>query len=132
MNPPKLDVCIEGYNIEQTDFYISCLLEKCVNLSSAYEKSEMQIKKLEEENKKLKDDLFFLFKRTENSLNSRLNRIENQLKRIDNGFGFSETSDLSEEIRELSANSRFDDGIKEKEVKEKLSEIREMLDSLNS
>lgn len=132
MNPPKLDVCIEGYNIEQTDFYISCLLEKCVNLSSAYEKSEMQIKKLEEENKKLKDDLFFLFKRTENSLNSRLDRIENQLKRIDNGFGFSETSDLSEEIREISANSRFDDGIKEKELKEKLSEIREMLDSLNS
>ncbi|MGN0542011.1 MAG: hypothetical protein ACI4JG_01020 [Acutalibacteraceae bacterium] len=132
MNPPKLDVCIEGYNIEQTDFYISCLLEKCVNLSSAYEKSEMQIKKLEEENKKLKDDLFFLFKRTENSFNSRLDRIENQLKRIDNGFGFSETSDLSEEIREPSANSRFDDGIKEKELKEKLSEIREMLDSLNS
>lgn len=132
MNPPKLDVCIEGYNIEQTDFYISCLLEKCVNLSSAYEKSEMQIKKLEEENKKLKDDLFFLFKRTENSLNSRLDRIENQLKRIDNGFGFSVTSDLSEEIRELSADSRFDDGINEKEVKEKLSEIREMLDSLNS
>lgn len=132
MNPPKLDVCIEGYNIEQTDFYISCLLEKCVNLSSAYEKSEMRIKKLEEENKKLKDDLSFLFKRTENSLNSRLDRIENQLKRIDNGFGFSETSYLSEEIRELSANSSFDDGINEKEVKEKLSEIREMLDSLNS
>lgn len=132
MNPPKLDVCIEGYNIEQTDFYISCLLEKCVNLTSAYEKSELQIKKLEEENKKLKDDLFFLFKRTENSLNSRLDRIENQLKRIDNGFGFSETSDFSEEIREISANSCFDDGINEKEVKEKLSEIREMLDSLNS
>ena len=54
MNPPKLDVCIEGYNIEQTDFYISCLLEKCVNLSSACEKSEMQIKKLEEENKLLR------------------------------------------------------------------------------
>ena len=132
MNPPKLDVCIEGYNIEQTDFYISCLLEKCVNLSSACEKSEMQIKKLEEENKRLKNDLSFLFKRTENSLNSRLDRIENQLKRIDNGFGFSETSYLSEEIRELSANSSFDDGINEKEVKEKLSEIREMLDSLNS
>lgn len=132
MNPPKLDVCIEGYNIEQTDFYISCLLEKCVNLSSAYEKSEMQIKKLEEENKKLKDDLFFLFKRTENSLNSRLDRIENQLKRIEKGCGFSETSDFSEEIREISANSSFDDGINEKEVKEKLSEIREMLDSLNS
>ena len=132
MNPPKLDVCIEGYNIEQTDFYINCLLEKCVNLSSANEKSEMQIKKLEEENKRLKNDLSFLFKRAENSFNSRLDRIENQLKRIENGLGFSETSDFSEEICEISAHSRCDDGINEKEVKEKLSEIREMLDSLNS
>ena len=92
----------------------------------------MQIKKLEEENKRLKNDLSFLFKRAENSFNSRLDRIENQLKRIENGLGFSETSDLSEEICEISAHFRCDDGINEKEVMEKLSEIREMLDSLNS
>ncbi len=28
MKPPKIDVCIEGYDTDQTDFYINNLIEQ--------------------------------------------------------------------------------------------------------
>lgn len=62
MNPPKIDICIEGYNIEQTDFYIGQLIEKYTFYRDQCQKCENKIRKLEEENEKLRTEILTLIK----------------------------------------------------------------------
>lgn len=86
MNPPKIDICIEGYNIEQTDLYIGLLLEKYNQINSQYIKSTETLKLLEEENQTLKNEMLSAIKQISSSLKSfdeRLDRIENILKTDD-------------------------------------------------
>ncbi len=49
MIAPKIEICIEGYNIEQTDFYIAHLLDKYNSLNELYKKSCEHIVFLEKE-----------------------------------------------------------------------------------
>lgn len=133
MNPPKLDVCIEGYNIEQTDYYIGSLIEKNSILSSVNQKNEAEIKRLQEENKLLKDNLPLIFKRFEGLLAIRLDRIEAMLNRIESSFGLSDSVEEKSGKELYRSEQRSCDATdNDVEIKEKLSEIRKMLDSLNS
>lgn len=62
MNPPKLEICFEGYNTDQTDFYIGQLIEKINGLSSENESAREKIASLEAENKQLRNELLLFVK----------------------------------------------------------------------
>lgn len=64
MNPPKLEICFEGYNTDQTDFYIGQLIERINRLESAYDMSKERITSLEAENKQLRNELLLFIKQT--------------------------------------------------------------------
>lgn len=64
MNPPKLEICFEGYNTDQTDFYIGQLIERINRLESAYDMSKERIASLEAENKQLRSELLLFIKQT--------------------------------------------------------------------
>ena len=64
MNPPKLEICFEGYNTDQTDFYIGQLIERINRLESAYDMSKERISSLEAENKQLRSELLLFIKQT--------------------------------------------------------------------
>lgn len=79
MIAPKIEVCIEGYNIEQTDFYIAHFLDKYNSLNELYKKSCEHIVFLEKEckdgfGKALSDVMTKL-----DSIESRLSDIEYKL-----------------------------------------------------
>lgn len=62
MNPPKLEICFEGYNTDQTDFYIGQLIEKINSLKYENDTSKDRISYLEAENKQLRSELLMLVK----------------------------------------------------------------------
>lgn len=64
MNPPKLEICFEGYNTDQTDFYIGQLIERINRLESAYDMSKERITSLEAENKQLRNELLLFIRQT--------------------------------------------------------------------
>ena len=64
MNPPKLEICFEGYNTDQTDFYIGQLIERINRLESAYDMSKERIASLEAENKQLRSELLLFIRQT--------------------------------------------------------------------
>ena len=85
MNPPKIDICIEGYNVDQTDFYISYLIDKYNSCEQNYKNALSKISELEAENQKLRSDFIELTdKISGNSIDieilSRLKRIEKNLR----------------------------------------------------
>lgn len=62
MNPPKLEICFEGYNTDQTDFYIGQLIEKINSLKYENDTSKERISYLEAENKQLRNELLMFVK----------------------------------------------------------------------
>ena len=83
MMPPKIEICIEGYNIEQTDFYIAHILDKYNSLNELYKKSCEHIVFLEKECKegfgKALSDLEDTLIQKLDSFESRLSNLENAL-----------------------------------------------------
>ncbi len=67
MNPPNLEICFEGYNTDQTDFYIGQLIEKINALESTNKISENRIEFLETENRQLRNELLMLVKQLRNN-----------------------------------------------------------------
>ena len=49
MKPPKIDVCIEGYDTDQTDFYINNLIEQ-------HDSDTKRLAQLQKENAELRAD----------------------------------------------------------------------------
>lgn len=87
MVPPKIDICIEGYNIEQTDFYIAHILDKYNSLNELYQKSCEHIVFLEKECKiGFNTALSEVEKRIVDKLESfdkRISEIENKIELYD-------------------------------------------------
>ena len=84
MNPPKIDICIEGYNTDQTDFYISYLIEKYNTCEQNYKNALNKISELEAENQRLRSDYLALSQKIggnalELEIIGRLKNIENLL-----------------------------------------------------
>lgn len=85
MNPPKFDICIEGYNTEQTDFYISYLIDKYNSCEQNYKNALNKISELETENEKLRSDFLALTQK----IGGNVFEIEiiNRLKKIEEILG---------------------------------------------
>ncbi len=84
MNPPRIDICIEGYNVDQTDFYISYLIDKYNSCEQNYKNALSKISELEAENNKLRSDFLELSdKISGNAIDieilSRIKRIEKNI-----------------------------------------------------
>ena len=84
MKPPKIDICIEGYNTDQTDFYISYLIEKYNTCEQNYKNALNKISELEAENQRLRSDYLSLSQKIggnalELEIIGRLKNIENLL-----------------------------------------------------
>ena len=76
MNPPKLEICFEGYNTDQTDFYIGQLIEKINILESSNESANERLSFLEAENKQLRSELLTLIKQCRNAEFAESDQIE--------------------------------------------------------
>lgn len=121
MNPPKIEVCVEGYNIEQTDFYISQLIDKYNICNELYAKSLEKISLLEIENEKLRNNIVDLSKKCgENEINF---EIINRLKNIEAFFGIKDEEsdkvkfkqddiDTKENTFSKSQNIQFEENLK--------------------
>lgn len=121
VNPPKIEVCVEGYNIEQTDFYISQLIDKYNICNELYAKSLEKISLLEIENEKLRNNIVDLSKKCgENEINF---KIINRLKNIEAFFGIKDEEsdkvkfkqddiDTKENTFSKSQNIQFEENLK--------------------
>lgn len=87
MNNPKIEICIEGYDIEQTDFYISMLIEKNEQINKLYEEAKVQIALLSQANEKLHKDFLTLTKQFSETVSSTdsilLEKLRSVEKKID-------------------------------------------------
>ncbi len=104
MLPPKIEICIEGYNIEQTDFYISHLIDKYNSLNELYQKSCEHIVFLEKECK-----IGFINSLTEceKRIIDKLVSFENRLEAIESVLGISD--EAKNEISVVSSDTPSDD-----------------------
>lgn len=115
MNPPKIDICIEGYNVDQTDFYISYLIDKYNSCEQNYKNALAKISELEAENQKLRSDFLDLTdKISGNAMDveilSRLKRIEKNLcsEPLTESDSYTEPEDKNETER-LEFESKLKD-----------------------
>ena len=86
MIPPKIDICIEGYNIEQTDFYIANIIDKYNSLNELYQKSCEHIVFLEKE---CKNGFNAAISESEKRIIDKLDSFETRLKKVENEVGCS-------------------------------------------
>lgn len=77
---PKIEICIEGYNIEQTDFYIAHLLDKYNSLNELYKKSCEHIVFLEKE---CKDGFNSALSESEKRIMEKIDSIEKRLSDVE-------------------------------------------------
>ncbi len=118
MNPPKIDICIEGYNTEQTDFYISQLIDKNNLTLQLYEKSLEKITFLESENQKLRNEIIDLSQKLGN--NTLDLEILNQLKQIKSALGIENSNEIEVSVEPDAEKISFE---------EKLKDLRSLLNS---
>lgn len=118
MNPPKFDICIEGYNTEQTDFYISYLIDKYNSCEQNYKNALNKISELENENEKLRSDFLALTKK----IGGNVFEIEiiNRLKKIEEILGTE-----SQEI--ISSSSNHEQEAEIASFEEKLKDFKSLL-----
>ncbi len=117
MNPPKIDICIEGYNTDQTDFYISYLIDKYNTCEQSYKNALNKISELEAENQRLRSDYL--------SLSQKIGgyalelEIIGRLKNIENLLGVKNTNDSQPHVHKT--NSEIND------FEEKLKDFKSLL-----
>lgn len=106
MIPPKIDICIEGYNIEQTDFYIAHIVDKYNSLNELYQKSCEHIVFLEKE---CKNGFNAAISESEKRILEKLESFETRLKKVENEIGcLPDAETVSEACDETEAdNERF-------------------------
>ncbi len=99
MIPPKIDICIEGYNIDQTDFYISHMIDKYNSLNELYKKSCEHIVFLEKE---CKDGFISSLTELEMRIIDKISSLEKRLSDIEKNIvnsGFTFENNNSEIIK---------------------------------
>ncbi len=128
MMPPKIDVCIEGYNIEQTDFYIAHIIDKYNSLNELYQKSCEHIVFLE---KDIKNGFDASLAEMEKRILSKIDSFEQRLSRLENGENVN-----CEETSEMNNQSDFDstvqDDINDQHYKAELDDFHSELEDLKS
>lgn len=129
MNSPRIEICIEGYDIEQTDFYISLLIEKNEQINKLYDDAKVQIALLTQANEKLHKDFLTLTKQFSETVSSTdsiiLEKLRTIEKKIDT-LSFPDYNNFSyTDISEESDNDRTD-----KEVNKNISDLKNELEAL--
>ena len=134
MNLPKIEICIEGYDVEQTDFYLSMLIEKNENLSQLYEESKSEILLLKETNEKLHKDFLTLTKQfcdsvssTDNLIYEKLSNVEKKMDILLHSLKNSDHILKQDNISSLNVND-----IKNETVNKNINDLRDELAELKS
>ena len=124
MMPPKIEICIEGYNIEQTDFYIAHIIDKYNSLNELYKKSCEHIVFLEKE---CKDGFYSALAETEARITDKLDCLEKHISLLENNIeNDSENSDVTD-TRVIS-----DSDNKNERFKAELSDFHSELEDIKS
>ena len=81
MKPPKIDVCIEGYDTDQTDFYINNLIEQ-------HDSDTKRLAQLQKENAELRADFDSLMSVMKQMM-SKLDTVDSRLAAIETALGIT-------------------------------------------
>ncbi len=125
MLPPKIDICIEGYNIEQTDFYITHIIDKYNSLNELYQKSCEHIVFLEKE---CKNGFNKAINESEERITNKLELFEKRLSEIEAKIGF-EVTNSDCQTTDTSSDNEYDNS---EEFKVVLSDFHSELEGIKS
>ncbi len=118
---PKIEICIEGYNIEQTDFYIAHLIDKYNALNELYKKSCEHIVFLEKE---CKDGFYSALAESEKRILDKIDSLESRLADVESSRIIKDSSSDSMVIdNEPNTSDLF---------KEELSDFHSDLEDIKS
>lgn len=123
MVPPKIDICIEGYNIEQTDFYIAHIIDKYNSLNELYQKSCEHIVFLERE---CKNGFASALSETENRILNKLDSFDKRISDVEIKLGMD--TDKKDDMMIKSENKDAD----EARFKAELSDFHSELEDIKS
>lgn len=138
MNSPKIEICIEGYDIEQTDFYISLLIEKNEQINKLYEDAKEQIALLTETNEKLHKDFLTLTKQFSETVSSTDNIILEKLRAVEKKIDMisasaSNASSISKiyetlDISDNNANDRTEESVNKNitKIKNEIIDLKQL------
>ncbi len=123
MIPPKIDICIEGYNIEQTDFYIAHIIDNYNSLNELYQKSCEHIVFLEKE---CKNGFNAALSETEKRIVDKLELFDRRISEVENKLGMNAQNYdfLSEKTETTNAD--------EERFKAELSDFHSELEDIKS
>lgn len=137
MNLPKIEICIEGYDIEQTDFYLSMLIEKNENLSQLYEEAQRRISVLSEANEKLHKDFLNLTKQFSETVSSTDNLIYEKLSGVDKKLdmlisALNSKKQIEDILKYNDISNQTANDIKNEAVNKNINELRDDLAELKT
>lgn len=137
MNLPKIEICIEGYDIEQTDFYLSMLIEKNENLSQLYEEAQRRISVLSEANEKLHKDFINLTKQFSETVSSTDNLIYEKLSGVDKKLdmlisAINSKKQMEDILKYNDISNQTANDIKNEAVNKNINELRDDLAELKT
>ena len=137
MSLPKIEICIEGYDIEQTDFYLSMVIEKNENLSQLYEETQRRISVLSEANEKLHKDFLNLTKQFSETVSSTDNLIYEKLSGVDKKLdmlisAINSKKQMEDILKYNDISNQTANDIKNEAVNKNINELRDDLAELKT
>lgn len=126
MKPPKIDVYIEGYDTDQTDFYINNLIEQ-------HDSDTKRLAQLQKENAELRADFDSLMSVMKQMM-SKLDTVDSRLAAIETALGITAEQRRAEPQAEKSVSPKEIErqNIDRAEVAERLDGIRNSIGSLRA
>lgn len=126
MKPPKIYVCIEGYDTDQTDFYINNLIEQ-------HDSDAKRLAQLQKENAELRADFDSLMSVMKQMM-SKLDTVDSRLAAIETALGITAEQRRAEPQAEKSVSPKEIErqDIDRAEVAERLDGIRNSIGSLRA
>lgn len=126
MKPPKIDVCIEGYDTDQADFYINNLIEQ-------HDSDTKRLAQLQKENAELRADFGSLMSVMKQMM-SKLDTVDSRLAAIETALGITAEQRRAEPQAEKSVSPKEIErqDIDRAEVAERLDGIRNSIGSLRA
>lgn len=125
MKPPKIDICIEGYDTNQTDFYIENLIER-------HESDSKMISELQTENRRLRSELE-LISDSVKGFTGALEKIGTRLSAVEKALGISEEKAKENICESISENC--DRAVLEEqraEIQQRMQAVKSSIDSLRT
>ena len=124
MKPPKIDVCIEGYDTDQTDFYISNLIEQ-------HDSDAKRLAELQKENERLRGE-FVSLTALMKQMTVKLDCVNSRLAAIESALGLQPEQRTAPPASASAEPDEQGSGVGSAEVAEKLDGIRSSIGSLKA